>query len=266
MTRESPPLDPIARERAMGYPYPSPPFDCVWTKQGLMRLKGHDPRAIGRALQSVGADPEARRTPVLAIGSNRAPAQLLRKFHDFEAPAVVVARATLFDFDVVYGAGIGGYGAIGGATLAPCSGAAVEVWTTWLDDDQLQRMHETEGLAGGVYGFYELRSLTLCFAAGTRWPKALAYVQKRGALNLGGRPVALAEVPAERRRFPALRQPQLQALMRDRFAPGATVDRFVHENLTKPDVRQARIKALSENAIPFDWPHMLDVTPKSQPL
>jgi len=262
MYPESKALDPDVRARAMGYPYPAPPFDCVWTKNGIVRLAGHDSRSIGRALKAVGADPEARRTPVLAIGSNRAPAQLARKFHDFENPAVVVARATLFDFDVVYGAGIAGYGAVGGATLAPCSGAAVEVWTTWLDDPQLQRMHETEGLAAGVYGFFELQRISLCFAAGPRWPKALAYVQRSGALNLGGRPVALAEVPAERRLFPALRQPQLQALLRDRFAPGVAVDRFVQENLAKPTTRCARVAALARDALPFDWPHILDITPK----
>lgn len=262
MIDESKLLDADARTRAMGYPYPAPPFDCVWTKNGIVRLTGHDPRAIGKALKAVNADPEARRTPVLAIGSNRSSDQLARKFHDFDRPAVVVARATLFDFDVVYGAGIAGYGAVGGATLAACPGAAVEVWTTWLDDAQLQRMHETEGLAAGVYGFYELQQISLCFAAGPRWPKTLAYVQRSGALNLGGRPVALAEIPAERRLFPALRQPQLQALLRDRFAPSVSVNRFVHENLTQPAIRRARVAALAKNALPFDWPHMLDVTPQ----
>ena len=257
-------LAPDARARALGYPYAAPPFDCIWTKSGLVPLEGHDPKSVARALEAAGADPRARRTPVLAIGSNRAPVQLARKFHDFEAPsAVVVAKATLFDFDVVYGAGIAGYGAVGGATLATSPGAACEVWATWLDDAQLKRMHETEGLAAGVYGFYELQRVNLCFAAGPRWTAVLAYVQKRGAMNIGGRPVALAEVPTAGRRFPALRQPQMQAALRDRFAPSLPMDAFILENLEKPELRQARIEALKQTALPFDWPHLADLTPRT---
>lgn len=262
MTYDSQFLDPVARARALGYPYSAPPGDCVWVDGRTVRLAGHDVNAVAKALADVGADPRAKRTPVLAIGSNRAPEQLARKFADFPSPcAVIVVKATLAGFDVVYGAGIAGYGAVGGATLAPSPGTTVDVWATWLDDDQLRRMHETEGLGAGVYGLFDLQKIDLRFAAGPRWDTVLAYVQRRGALNLGGAPVALAEVPATRRRFQALGQRQLQAILRDRFAAGASVESFIAENLTRPDVRQARIDALSRTALPFDWPHVADRTP-----
>lgn len=255
-------MDAHARARALGYPYPAPSSDCVWVDGRVSPLEGCDVNAIARALERVGADPRARRTPVLAIGSNRAPQQLARKFAEFASPcAVIVAKAWLRDFDVVYGAGIAGYGAVGGATLAASPGTTVEVWATWLDDRQLARMHETEGLAAGVYGFLELRRIDLRFAAGPEWQSALVYVQRDGALNLGGAPTALAEIAAEGRRFQALRQGQLQSILRDRFAPGATIDGFVAENLERPVLRQARVASLRETAIPFDWPHTYDRTP-----
>lgn len=262
MSIESPALDPDARARALGYPYPAPASDCVWVDGRTVPLRAHDVNAIAGALAEVGADARAKRTPVLAIGSNRAPEQLARKFADFPSPcAIVIARAFLKGFDVVYGAGIAGYGAVGGATLAPSPGTEVEVWATWLDNAQLQRMHETEGLAAGVYGLYELQRISLAFKSGPVWSSAVAYVQRRGALGLGGAPTAIAEVPARGRRLQALRQPQAQALLRDRFAPGASVDRFIHENLTRSDLRQARMATLAKTAIPFDWPHMTDRTP-----
>lgn len=255
-------MDADSRARALGYPYPAPVSDCVWVDGDVAPLGGCDVNSIARALEQVGADPRAKRTPVLAIGSNRAPRQLARKFADFSKPcAVIVAKAKLKDFDVVYGAGISSYGAVGGATLAPSPGTTVEIWATWLDDAQLARMHETEGLSAGVYGYLELRRIDLQFDAGPAWESALIYVQRHGALNLGGEPAALAEIPAEGRRFQALRQGQLQMMLRDRFAPGRSVDAFIAQNLSRPELRRARIQTLRQNAIPFDWPHTYDRTP-----
>ncbi|MGZ0189391.1 MAG: hypothetical protein ACKVH0_15535 [Alphaproteobacteria bacterium] len=257
-------MEPYDRARALGYPYAAPLGDCIWVDGRVEPLGGGGVNTVASALEDAGANPRAKRTPVLAIGSNRAPAQLSRKFDDFPSPcAVVVARAHLQDFDVVYGAGIAGYGAIGGATLAPSPGTTVEVWATWLDDKQLARMHETEGLSAGVYGLLELQQINLRFDSGAEWTTALAYVQRHGSLNLGGQPTALQEIPALNRNFQALSQRQLQLILRDRFAPAASLDRFIQENLENPSIRQARAKALRETAISFDWPHIQDRTPIS---
>ena len=257
-------MDWHARARALGYPYTAPDADCVWSLDGHVPLEGTDVNAVAAALQAAGADPRAKRTPILAIGSNRAPEQLARKFYDFPKPAaVILARAWLKDFDVVYGASIAGYGSIGGATLTASPGTEIEVWATWLDDAQLARMHETEGLSSGAYGLFELQQINLAFVAGPEWTSALAYVQRCGALNIGGEPAALKEVPARGRRFQALNQRDVQALLRDRFAPGLSVDAFLQENLTSPAMRAARGEPLAANALPFDWPHRQDRTPAS---
>lgn len=252
------------RTRALGYPYPAASGDCVWVDGRIFPLEGAGVNDIAAALDHAGADPRARRTPILAIGSNRAPDQLVRKFAGFDAPcALIIARAQLKDFDVVYGPGISSYGAVGGATLAPSPGTTVEVWATWLDDAQLARMHETEGLKAGIYALLELQRIELAFAAGPRWTSAEAYIQRAGALNLGGAPVALAEIHASGRRFPALRQSQAQAMLRDRFAPNLSINRFIAENLRHTPRRIARTASLRANAIPFEWPHVHDITPKT---
>jgi hypothetical protein len=188
----------------------------------------------------------------------------VRKFSDFPSPcAILIAKAELSGFDVVFGASISRYGAVGGATLAQSPGTVVEVWTTWLDDQQLAHMHETEGLRAGTYALLELQKIDLAFAAGPVWTTAEAYVHRAGALNLGGSPTAYAEVPATGRKFQALTQRQAQATLRDQFAPNRTVDQFIAENINYKEKRMARVHVLRQSAIPFDWPHINDVTPKS---
>ena len=251
------------RYRAVAYPYPAPASDCVWVDGRIEPLVGAGVNDIAAALERVGVDPRAKRSPILAIGSNRAPSQLARKFSGFPAPcAVLLAKASLKGFDVVFGASISGYGAVGGATLAPSPGTVVEVWATWLDDAQLTHMHETEGLSAGVYALLELQQIDLTFAAGPVWTVAEAYVQRAGALNLGGTPTAFSEVPATGRKFQTLTQRQAQAMLRDRFAPKLTIDQFIVENLQNREKRVARVQTLRQSAIPFEWPHMHDVTPK----
>ncbi len=252
------------RYRALAYPYPAPEADCVWVDGRIEPLVGAGVNDIAASLESVGADPRARRKPILAIGSNRAPNQLVRKFANFPSPcAVLIAKAELTGFDVVFGASISGYGAVGGATLAPSPGTVVEVWATWLDDEQMAHMHETEGLSVGTYALLELQHIDLTFAAGPVWTAAEAYVQRAGAFNLGGSPAAFAEVPATGRKFQAFTQRQAQAVLRDRFASNRTIDQFIAENIHYKEKRMARVHTLRRSAIPFDWPHMYDVTPKS---
>lgn len=62
---------------------------------------------------------EEKLTPVLAVGSNAAPAQLARKFPAKLFPNVVipVLRCVLPDFDVVYAPLISSYGSCTGDAL-----------------------------------------------------------------------------------------------------------------------------------------------------
>ena len=117
------------RARALDYPYRPAADDYLFT--------GAAARPWPETLDL------RHRTPVIAAGSNRAPAQLRRKFGD--AATVPVSRAWLADHDVVYSAHVARYGAIP-ACLFPAPDTRVAVWITWLDDTQLARMHETEAV------------------------------------------------------------------------------------------------------------------------
>ena len=71
------------------------------------------------------------RKRILAIGSNRSPRQLARKFK--HEPVIAAVAATLHDFDVVYAARIASYGA---ATLVRQPGAIVRVAVLYLTKKQ----------------------------------------------------------------------------------------------------------------------------------
>ncbi len=67
--------------------------------------------------------PNDIRTPVLAVGSNAGPEQLLRKYPPMlfrDGVLIPVVRCVLPDFDVAYSPCITSYGS--------CSGALVSVW------------------------------------------------------------------------------------------------------------------------------------------
>jgi len=185
--------------RALGYPYPAHGGDFLFRD-------GHPgPLAADHPLDGL--------TPVVAVGSNRAPAQLARKFAGMDV-AVPVTRLRAHDVDVVHAAHLAGYGAVP-ATLAASPGTTVELWITWLDDRALEHMDATEAV--GVN--YDRVTVALRWTeAGPRSPeRALLYSARRGLLRLDGALVALAAIPATGRRFPALSQEQvLRRLHADR--------------------------------------------------
>jgi hypothetical protein len=122
-------------------------------------------------------------------------------------------------------------------------------------------MHETEGLSAGVYKLLELQQIDLRFDCGPTWTSVRAYVQSAGSLNIANTSVALGEISAKGRKYPSLRQPQMQSLIRDRFAPHQSINDFIAENISNADKRRLRTEALRTSAIPFDWPQYQDQTP-----
>ena len=115
----------------------------------------------------------AGRHPVLALGSNQSPQQLIRKFKDRGLGPIPVVRGRLHDFDIVYAAHVAAYGSIP-ATLRHCPGAAVTLFVNWLDEAQLARMHETE-TATGNYHFGRLDVITLRLEIGGDLTSAFLY-------------------------------------------------------------------------------------------
>ena len=231
-------LDPVIR--ALTYPYPAPPFDYVFRAGAAQRVSALLP-----------AD-RAGRLPVLAIGSNRAPEQLRRKYVDMPDAEIAVERIRLDGFDVVYAAHLSGYGAIA-ATLLAMPGTSVEVSITWIAPALMGRMHATEGI-GTAYDYLELRDLTAQTLAGERIDRAFGYVCCLGALNFGGTPRALRAVPATRRRIPVFDQRDAQAAMITKLGLETSPEFFIRENVADAGLREARERRVAADAFSFAWP------------
>ena len=229
-------LDPV--ERAMGYPYAIPACSYVFDKAGWR------PAEIDGALT-------AGRHPVLACGSNRAPDQLARKYFDFDAVTIPVQRGWLRDFDVVYAAHITGYGSVSACPM-PAPGVRVEVSVTWLSDDLMARMHETEG-RGYSYDYAVLPGLDLALEGGGALNEVYAYIHRGGALNAGGRLVGLAEIAARGRPWPSWPQPRAIAEVHRRLGHTGTVEDFIRENAAERALCIAREAVLQQDAHAFAY-------------
>lgn len=239
-------IDP-AIARALGYPYPAPAGDFVW-RDGAARVFDTEISL-------------AERTPVLAVGSNRAPEQLRRKFGDSAVVPVTVAR--LSDHDVVYSAHMASYGSIP-ATLAPSPGTLVTVSLTWLNDAQLRRMHETEAVGVNYdYGVAENLPIDL----GDRQPDVPigCYLGRRGALALDGAAVALAEIKATGRCFEERGQAEMLPQVHARFSDGRDFDDWLASLIEDLGSRQALTENLARCAVPLDLPTFQRVEPSSRP-
>ncbi|MEM7225212.1 MAG: hypothetical protein AAF495_19695 [Pseudomonadota bacterium] len=193
------------------------------------------------------------RTPVIAHGSNRSVEQLLRKFAD--RAEIPVSRAFLADYDVVYSAHMTRYGAIA-ANLAHQPGVTGEVWVTWLDAGQLQRMHETE-LGAEIYRYGTLRGIRLALEAGPvpEIDSAGVYLSSYGYLAVDGAPVGLAAVPADGRRASAIHQGEALALVRDRHRPRHDLDGMILGAIRDQSERLNLIEQMRAQALPPEAPH-----------
>lgn len=226
--------DPVAHAKA--YPFPAPNH-CYLYEDGSWR-----------PLDQPVADADAR-TPVLAAGSNQSPEQLARKYGDLPKTGPIPAqRGRLSDFDVVYAAHLARYGSVP-ATFQQSPGTVVTVFVLWLTDIQLERMHATEG----NYTYDRLEDVQVELDAGGALTEVYAYTSKIGCLGDGGDCIGIAEIDAEQRRFPALRQPEVLALVRDRLSPGSDLDRFIAEHAAEYELLRERSRRLRDGAIPISY-------------
>lgn len=121
------------------------------------------------------------RAPVLAIGSNGAPVQLLRKFGS--NATIPVTQDCTIGWAIVYSAHVTGYGAVP-ATMVPAKGAVSMVFVTWLTSNQQALMDQSEGL-GARYRHQQVQAGRTTM---------LGYQSTAGALVLDDGPIRLAEV------------------------------------------------------------------------
>ncbi|MCH7550415.1 MAG: hypothetical protein IIA35_01745 [Proteobacteria bacterium] len=191
------------------------------------------------------------RRPVLAVGSNQSPEQLIRKFNGSDLGPIPVIRARLKDFDIVYSPHVASYGSIP-ATLRHSPGTRVTLFVNWLTPAQVARMHETE-IPTGNYHFGELDGIELQLDFGTAMTSAYVYSSRRGSLTRDGFPVALAAVRAENRIWPSLSQEEIQNHARDITAVGQPLETFIRAAIEDVSVRQERTRALMSDGLPFNY-------------
>lgn len=228
--------DKLARARC--YPYCRPGSSYIWREGAEL------PQA--RPLHPVHTD---GRTPVLAVGSNRSPRQLARKYGGNGKHTIPVQRAVLNGFDVVYAAHISAYGAVP-AMLQAAPGVAVNLFVTWLDDRQLDIMHATEG----GYHFAAIEDVDLALEGGGALDTVYLYVGKIGHLSHDGAPVSLRTVEADGRANTARDTAEMLQLVHDRVGDPMPHDEFVLRLAGDRDYRRRCVEQLAEDAVPFDYP------------
>jgi hypothetical protein len=237
-------------ERALAYPYSIPSGSYVFDGEDAIPLDDYfSERGISFSELISG------RTPVLAAGSNASPYQLRTKRERFGlAGEIPVIKARLSGFDVVYSARITSYGSVP-ATLRPSPGTAVDLFVTFLNEEQLFPMDKSEDahIKNGNYrrelftgGGLEMEEE---IDPGEVW----VYQSNRGCLLLGGECAALSAISVQGRRLPALSQKEVQEWVRDHLVPGAPLDEFIRENIGDKAIRDARNERLKEWAGEGDW-------------
>ena len=178
------------------------------------------------------------RTAVLAHGSNRAPAQLARKFLDrgYRGDNTIpVVYGWLSGYDVVFAAHVARYGAVT-STLYHAPGVRSRVAVTWLAGEQFRYMHETERMN---YSYGRLPAGSFRPELGPVPPSLYVYVGNHGPLLLDGHPVGLAAVEAEGRPWPARRQDEIQDLLCRLFDLGEGWEELLRLRIAEPERRRA---------------------------
>ena len=148
-------------EKAISYPYKAPTTSFTFKN--------------GKFYQGIHISLKDR-VPILSIGSNRSPYQLKNKFGVKENLCVTPAK--LYNSVIVYAASMSAYGSIP-ATQWPCEGSVSDLNLLWLNQDQLQIMHLSEGL-GVAYNYVELDRNTVVIQEEDYSGPIFGYISTKG--------------------------------------------------------------------------------------
>lgn len=251
--------DAAAVEHALGYPWERPSGSYLLTEGAGVELlsdlsAGERRRALERFASTAGG-----RSPLLAIGSNAAPATLERKLAHFETEddrAVLALTGRLRDFDVGVAAQPTLYGSMP-ATLFPSPGTEVCAIVLWVTPDQFTQLTWSEI----SYRLGRLRTRFEVDDEDAGFDEVLAFVSRFGAFCVGGAPVAMAAIGAEGRTAEALTQERLlDAAAALAIGPEATAEALVRAVFAdmgaitakvETTVRRASLPFASERWTPF---------------
>lgn len=110
-----------------------------------VRLSEDEDRPLDRVLLEHGAVPIPARIPVLAVGSNAAPAQVRRKLASRGLAATVpITAVRVSGLSVGVSAHVSRAGYLPATPVPDLFSKNLPLWVTWLDQDQLLAIDETE--------------------------------------------------------------------------------------------------------------------------
>jgi hypothetical protein len=228
--------------RAFGYPYHIPEHSYLVVDQSWQPLTTQHAEGY-----------RDNRTPVLAVGSNQSPEQILRKFQGPDWSPIACEKCTVANFDTVFSAHITSYGSIA-AALHPSPGTTVSLFVNWLDDAQLEAMHPTE-LGHENYVYARLKDIELHIENGPTLSEVYFYRGNAGAYAPLGDPIPLAEVMAPGRQWAAMGQRDIQAHLTSSIANNLNVDEFVLSSISEVDERNRRRSHMERTSHHFNHPH-----------
>ncbi len=196
---------PSPTEDPLGYPGRIPKGSYVLVNSAVVMVDG----SAADLDERLGAHRVEQRTPVLAVGSNAAPARLAEKAG--EEPVAVIG-VTVIDHSVVYSAHIARYGSIA-ATLHPDPGASCRLHVCLFTTDQLATVDRSEG----NYARVAMSPDSIVGLDPVIPSPVQRYASRWGALSLNGGPVRVAEVEGAGSRLVSATQAEVQARLRARF-------------------------------------------------
>jgi hypothetical protein len=247
-----------AYAHAIGYPWSRPARSYLFTSGVVELLDELETRRRDEVLDRFTANPAqpdgADRTPLLAFGSNAAPAALQRKFAHFPDAldrTVLVLAGGLHDFDVGASAQPTIYGAMP-ATLFPSHGTVVRAAVLWVTEGQFTELVRSELSYGLGRLFADFEADEPDHSLGS----VMAFVSRFGAFCPSGRPVGLAAIPASGRTAPALGQEQiLSAAAALALGPDAGAEMLVRQVFESfSDLLPRLERTVRRHAEPFSAP------------
>jgi len=186
---------------------------------------------------------------VIAAGSNASPHQLQRKYAGrADARPMLVMPAIVHGACSVYSAHVTAYGSIA-ATLHPDPAGKNGLHVLVMPVTELAPMNATESL--GINYVLAAPTGVSADVGGYRIARPLAYVSRRGALTIDGRPVRLVELDGGAGARPAASQIEMLDRARRLMEWEGPLEAFVAAMIADPDYRRAVTSRLAADAVPW---------------
>ena len=255
-----------------GTPYPYEYLGKDPLSDGTVRVSGKVVQVdtllndLSRTAKQARPEPMSKRTAIIAYGSNAAVSALNRKFmsEKFARGWAIfpVLKATLKNFEVVHAAHFVPVNGSFPAGLAYNAGAESEVWMTFLDEEEMKRMHASEGIDSDSpeswYSYGKLENIKIFISGWKELTSAFVYIDNYGALKIQEKTAALAKVPGTPRSPKVTMTDALQAVeeifsknpaspeTEKKCAKWRGVENRICENIVDPCARDARTDALAK--------------------